>query len=91
MGAVIYYGRCRGGPFNTKRIAHGVSPYRIAYDPGTNRALVGQQAPTAARPCVFGDYVFDMRAGEWLWDDDSVSADRETAKPVHNPDDEKTP
>jgi hypothetical protein len=90
MGSIIYYGRCRGGPYNAKRIAHGESPYWVGFDPDTMKSHPGQQLATADRPCMFGCYVFDARSGEWLWDDESIGASPdEVVKPVNNPNDEK--
>lgn len=77
-GPVIYYGRCRGGPFNTRHLAHATTSYRAAIDKPSRRPVVGLQAVSAKHPDIeFGYYNWNETTREWDWDT------AETAKAVH--------
>lgn len=76
-GPIIFYGRCRGGPYNAKQMAHGTKRYRVTVDLNNKKtfpAYCGAEPPDGF---AFGFYAFDETRGEWDW------IAPETAEPVN--------
>jgi hypothetical protein len=67
-GPTIYYGRCRGGPFTLKNMAHHESEHVIWRDPDTKRAIPGMIGPSAKYPgATPGRYIWIPDRHEWDW------------------------
>lgn len=58
------YGRCEGGPFNKKNLAHHGEVYRIAVQQSSGKAVPGLVA--SEDPDIeFGEYRWGGKA--WIW------------------------
>jgi hypothetical protein len=79
-----YHGVCCGGPFNAKHLSHvGETTFILAVNrDNPKQALPAQQGSTVARPCKFGDYLFDETSQTWVWDESSL---RDTRIAVEKP------
>lgn len=54
------YGRCEGGPWHQRDMAHVPDVYPVFIDPTTKKPVPGMQAGTKG-----GEYRFDGR--NWVW------------------------
>lgn len=67
------FGPCCGGPYNAKRLPDVRDTFTVAVErDNPSRAISAQQASTVARPCLFGDYLFDAPSQTWVWDESSL-------------------
>jgi hypothetical protein len=73
---MTFYGRCRGGPYNTLNMVHGEPRLNVALDKFNGRPVVGVQTDPAGETFKFGTYRWNYEAKQWEWDDP------ETAKSV---------
>lgn len=64
MGIPMKYGRCQGGPFNAKDMAHPEPVYRVALDQLMRKTYPGMQS--SSDPDIkFGEYHFEGKV--WIW------------------------
>lgn len=67
-GPTIYYGRCRGGPYTLKNLAHHEARREVWRDADTKRAIPAMVGPSAKHPgATVGAYVWDAERHEWDW------------------------
>lgn len=66
MGIPMNYGRCEGGPYNAKDMAHPTPTFRVAIDRHSKKATPAVQAGEAYD---FGEYRFEGKA--WIWQADA--------------------
>lgn len=67
-GPTIFYGRCRGGPFSLRNMAHHEREHVVWRDAYTKRAIPGMIGPSAKYPgATVGRYRWDEPRGEWDW------------------------
>lgn len=66
--ATTFYGRCRGGPYNTKNMVHHLRRREVAIDTASLKSVPGLQAPSTLHfDVAFGVYRFDDARKEWDW------------------------
>lgn len=71
---VMFSGRCRGGPYNTKQLHHGEDRFLVALE--LDRAIPPVQHASVRHPDIkIGRYDYDHVRKEWWWDDDSVRSE----------------
>lgn len=66
----LLYGKCEGGPYHGKSLAHGRTPVEIAIDTTSALPLAGQVGPSAKYPYIrWYRYLWQEERSVWKWDD----------------------
>lgn len=64
----LFYGKCIGGPFDGRKLAHGVPFERIAFRRDTTlRGTIPGMVSSKDEGIAFGAYVFHPLDQSWHW------------------------
>lgn len=65
VGVPMKYGRCEGGPWHARDLAHPEPSYVVPFEAHSKKVHVGVLPGTAG--FTFGTYNFEESTKKWLW------------------------